>query len=123
MNPVRIDFYAVFITGLFTSIKLYERATNEFNLSRDLSHVTFHSPASQDVLVLRRSKGESVSPPVVVAPWTMPGREIWDSKKKKTKIEHRSFVFAEPEKLDSEYGVKMTAIDNFFASLLQNIVT
>lgn len=111
MNTFRIVFYAVLITGLITTIKLYKRAINEYNRNHDLSHVTFHSHASQNAMVLRRSEGENISPPVVVAPWTKPGKEFWDSKKNAPRFEHRAFVFAEPEKLDSEYGVKMTLID------------
>jgi len=62
-------------------------------------------------MIVRRSTGQKIIPPIVVAPWTTPGKKLFNSKSKKDKVEHRSFVFAETATLDSEYGVPMTAID------------
>ena len=113
MKGWRIVFYGLLIAGLYTVIKLYKRAISKYN--HDVLGVYVHrelnSHGSEHQMVVRQSKGQNISPPVVVAPWTIPGKTVWDSKKKKDKVQHRSFVFAEPSKLDADYGVQMTSVD------------
>jgi hypothetical protein len=128
MKSWRIVFYGFLVIGLFSIIKIYRRAISKFH-SKEISALPYeytHSDANHEIyssqesrssasgkqMVFRRSTGQKIVKPIVVAPWTTPGKNIvFDSKSKKDKVEHRSFVFAETAKLDSEYGVPITAID------------
>ncbi len=67
---------------------------------------------------MRRSKGQATNPPVVVAPWTKPGNVVLDAHKKE-KVQVRSFVFAEPGRLGSDYGVTMSYLDKKQHEMIQ----
>jgi hypothetical protein len=128
MKTWRIVFYGFLVTGLFSVITIYRRAISNFHskersappydyIQSGADHEIYSvkesksSEESGKQMVFRRSTGQKIVKPIVVAPWTTPGKIIFDSKSKKDKVEHRSFVFAETAKLDSQYGVPITAID------------
>lgn len=128
MKSLRIAFYGLLVTGIYTIIKIYKSAINDFHSRGSaFSNEIYQSGSDYGIydrnhlkrigsgkqMSLRRSIGQSSIPTVVVAPWTKPGKNQLESNGEMNEVEHRSFVFAESAKLDSDYGVPMTAIDKY----------
>lgn len=121
MKSWRIVFYGLLVTGLFSIIQIYRRAISNFDSKENynpsgiqhgvLSKTQSRSSAESKKMIFRRSTGQKISSPIVVAPWTIPAVKLYDSKSKKDKDEHRNFVFAETAKLDWEYGVPIKDFD------------
>jgi len=119
MGSWRIIFYSFFAIGLLSIVKIYRRAIRRFD-SQEISALRAHlqqfghgrriystrGTHGEKMMLVRRFTGRKDPPPIVVAPWTTPAK-----KTENDQIELRSFVFAETAKVDSAYGVPMTATD------------
>jgi len=111
----RIIFYVFFVSGLSTIIDFYKKAIHIYHASSQPYRITqnqnnnygheLSSSSSRRMMIVRRST--SVSPPIVVAPWTILAR----NKHNPEKVQPRSFVFAYIAKLDSDYGVSFSQAD------------
>lgn len=111
----RIIFYVFFVSGLSTIINFYKKAIHIYHASSQPYRITqnqnnnygheLSSSSSRRMMIVRRST--SVSPPIVVAPWTILAR----NKHNPEKVQPRSFVFAYIAKLDSDYGVSFSQAD------------
>mmetsp|Transcript_15235 Transcript_15235/g.35111 ORF Transcript_15235/g.35111 Transcript_15235/m.35111 type:complete len:813 (+) Transcript_15235:81-2519(+) len=130
---VRIVFYGCVVAGLICMVSIYKRAIRDFYLQEksylinneyqrsghdngETDGMHWKNDGSLTDNILRRSEPK-LRPPIVVAPWTTVESKPPDSDNSSSgqneieKIELRSFVFAEPAKLDSEFGVPMTEVD------------
>mmetsp|Transcript_18236 Transcript_18236/g.45313 ORF Transcript_18236/g.45313 Transcript_18236/m.45313 type:complete len:794 (-) Transcript_18236:60-2441(-) len=116
MKSWRIVFYGLLVTGLFTIVRLYRMAIHNFRIREEYELSYSHNPQNPSnnyndkQPIVRRSSERSTAPAVVVAPWTRPGKQVHDAHNKE-KVQVRSFVFAEPARLGSDYGVQMSYID------------
>eukprot|EP00536_Pseudo-nitzschia_multiseries_P011109 jgi/Psemu1/289499/fgenesh1_pg.363_\ len=116
----RIVFYGFTVTGMLCMVNIYKRAIRDLYLEEksalayefqrsetdngDHHGMHLEDYESRTENGIRRSK-KKIPPPIVVAPWTTIERN------EEGKIEPRSFVFAEPAKLNSEFGVTMATRD------------
>lgn len=124
---IRLVVHGIIVAGLLCMIGIYKKAIQDFH-SGGISTVTYEydqpeasrhgtphrtrsrSLGFRDGIIVRRSERKTTAP-IVVAPWTTLGKKTSRSHGKKGEFELRSFVFVEPAKLDSEYGVPMTTVD------------